>query len=93
MPRYVLLKERNLLQTEKVRLRAQQKPLPNPYRIAKVRFLARHTHHAFLAALFDLYFQQVRKSMARIKVVLSERARAEESAERKNELLRFINAL
>ena len=31
--------------------------------------------------------------MARIKVVLSERARAEESAERKNELLRFINAL
>jgi len=34
---YVLLKERNLLQSEKLRLRAQAQSLPNPLRLAKVR--------------------------------------------------------
>ena len=52
--RYVLLKERNLLATERAAARAAHEKFLNPQRIAKVR-----------------------KSMARLKHVLTERAIAE----------------
>ncbi|CAL9758371.1 unnamed protein product [Musa acuminata subsp. burmannicoides] len=67
---YVLLKEKNLLMTQRQMLHAQNLRFPNPERIPKVR-----------------------KSMCRIKHVLTERAIAEPDPRRSAEMKRMINAL
>ncbi|KZV52116.1 hypothetical protein F511_07071 [Dorcoceras hygrometricum] len=67
---YVLLKEKNMLMTQRQMLHAQNLRFPNPERIPKVR-----------------------KSMCRIKHVLTERAIAEPDARRSAEMKRMINTL
>ncbi|EHA8589394.1 39S ribosomal protein L47, mitochondrial [Cocos nucifera] len=67
---YVLLKEKNMLMTQRQMLHAQNLRFPNPERISKVR-----------------------KSMCRIKHVLTERAIAEPDPRRSAEMKRMINAL
>ncbi|CAN6471414.1 unnamed protein product [Victoria cruziana] len=67
---YVLLKEKNMLMTQRQMLNAQNLRFPNPERIPKVR-----------------------KSMCRIKHVLTERAIAEPDPRRSAEMKRMINAL
>ncbi|CAH9092402.1 unnamed protein product [Cuscuta europaea] len=67
---YVLLKEKNMLMTQRQMLYAQNLRFPNPERISKVR-----------------------KSMCRIKHVLTERAIDEPDPRRCSEMKRMINAL
>ncbi|KAG0472584.1 hypothetical protein HPP92_014441 [Vanilla planifolia] len=67
---YVLLKEKNMLMTQRQMLHAQNLRFPNPERIPKVR-----------------------KSMCRIKHVLTERAIAEPDPRRSAQMKRMINAL
>ncbi|XVF50280.1 hypothetical protein PTKIN_Ptkin04bG0083700 [Pterospermum kingtungense] len=67
---YVLLKEKNMLMTQRQMLHAQNLLFPNPERIPKVR-----------------------KSMCRIKHVLTERAIEEPDPRRSAEMKRMINAL
>lgn len=67
---YVLLKERNMLMTQRQMLHAQNLRFPNPERISKVR-----------------------KSMCRIKHVLTERAIDEPDPRRSAEMKRMINSL
>ncbi|KAL5544257.1 hypothetical protein UlMin_008041 [Ulmus minor] len=67
---YVLLKEKNMLMTQRQMLNAQNLRFPNPERIPKVR-----------------------KSMCRIKHVLTERAIEELDPRRSAEMKRMINAL
>ncbi|XP_077240491.1 uncharacterized protein LOC143881356 [Tasmannia lanceolata] len=67
---YVLLKEKNMLMTQRQMLHAQNLRFPNPERIPKVR-----------------------KSMCRIKHVLTERAIDEPDPRRSSEMKRMINAL
>ncbi|XP_022968794.1 39S ribosomal protein L47, mitochondrial-like [Cucurbita maxima] len=67
---YVLLKEKNMLMTQRQMLNAQNLRFPNPERIPKVR-----------------------KSMCRIKQVLTERAIDEPDPRRCAELKRMVNAL
>ncbi|TMW92667.1 hypothetical protein EJD97_012744 [Solanum chilense] len=67
---YVLLKEKNMLMTQRQMLNAQNLRFPNPERIPKVR-----------------------KSMCRIKHVLTERAIDEADPRRSTEMKRMINAL
>ncbi|RAL51112.1 unnamed protein product [Cuscuta campestris] len=67
---FVLLKEKNLLMTQRQMLYAQNLRFPNPERISKVR-----------------------KSMCRIKHVLTERAIDEPDPRRSSEMKRMINAL
>ncbi|KGN63602.1 39S ribosomal protein L47, mitochondrial [Cucumis sativus] len=67
---YVLLKEKNMLMTQRQMLNAQNLKFPNPERIPKVR-----------------------KSMCRIKHVLTERAIDEPDPRRSAEMKRMINAL
>ncbi|KAF9607100.1 hypothetical protein IFM89_032216 [Coptis chinensis] len=67
---YVLLKEKNMLITQRQMLHAQNLRFPNPERIPKVR-----------------------KSMCRIKHVLTERAIEEPDARRSAEMKRMINSL
>ncbi|KAL5704487.1 hypothetical protein ACHQM5_022912 [Ranunculus cassubicifolius] len=67
---YVLLKEKNMLMTQRQMLHAQNLRFPNPERIPKVR-----------------------KSMCRIKHVLTERAIEEADARRSAEMKKMINAL
>lgn len=67
---YVLLKEKNMLMTQRQMLNAQNLRFPNPERISKVR-----------------------KSMCRIKHVLTERAIDEADPRRSAEMKRMINAL
>lgn len=67
---YVLLKEKNMLMTQRQMLNAQNLRFPNPERIPKVR-----------------------KSMCRIKQVLTERAIDEPDPRRSAEMKRMINAL
>ncbi|XP_073147803.1 uncharacterized protein [Henckelia pumila] len=67
---YVLLKEKNMLMTQRQMLHAQNLRFPNPERIPKVR-----------------------KSMCRIKHVLTERAIDEADARRSAEMKRMINSL
>ncbi|XP_073118072.1 uncharacterized protein [Elaeis guineensis] len=67
---YVLLKEKNMLMTQRQMLHAQNLRFPNPERISKVR-----------------------KSMCRIKHVLTERAIAEPDPRRSAEMKRMINIL
>ncbi|TYJ98574.1 39S ribosomal protein L47 [Cucumis melo var. makuwa] len=67
---YVLLKEKNMLMTQRQMLNAQNLRFPNPERISKVR-----------------------KSMCRIKHVLTERAIDEPDPRRSAEMKRMINAL
>ncbi|XP_020113215.1 39S ribosomal protein L47, mitochondrial [Ananas comosus] len=67
---YVLLKEKNMLMTQRQMLHAQNLRFPNPERVPKVR-----------------------KSMCRIKHVLTERAIAEPDPRRSAEMKRMINAL
>ncbi|CAI9762789.1 unnamed protein product [Fraxinus pennsylvanica] len=67
---YVLLKEKNMLMTQRQMLHAQNLRFPNPERIPKVR-----------------------KSMCRIKQVLTERAIEEADPRRSAEMKRMINAL
>lgn len=67
---FVLLKERNMLQSEKLRAKAEGRKIDDPMRLSKVR-----------------------KSMARIKLVLSERAHAEPTRRKQEELKRIINAM
>ncbi|KAL6579893.1 hypothetical protein OROMI_007917 [Orobanche minor] len=67
---YVLLKEKNMLMTQRQMLNAQNLRFPNPERIPKVR-----------------------KSMCRIKHVLTERAIEESDPRRSAEMKRMINAL
>ncbi|XXG54177.1 hypothetical protein AAC387_Pa03g2125 [Persea americana] len=67
---YVLLKEKNMLMTQRQMLNAQNLRFPNPERIPKVR-----------------------KSMCRIKHVLTERAIDELDPRRSAEMKRMINAL
>ncbi|KAI4343775.1 hypothetical protein L6164_011085 [Bauhinia variegata] len=67
---YVLLKEKNMLMTQRQMLHAQNLRFLNPERIPKVR-----------------------KSMCRIKQVLTERAIEEPDPRRSAEMKRMINAL
>lgn len=67
---YVLMKEKNMLMTQRQMLHAQNLRFPNPERISKVR-----------------------KSMCRIKHVLTERAIEEADPRRSAEMKRMINAL
>ncbi|XP_020589975.1 39S ribosomal protein L47, mitochondrial [Phalaenopsis equestris] len=67
---YVLLKEKNMLMSQRQMLHAQNLRFPNPERIPKVR-----------------------KSMCRIKHVLTERAIAEPDSRRSADMKRMINAL
>ncbi|KAK6153325.1 hypothetical protein DH2020_012964 [Rehmannia glutinosa] len=67
---YVLLKEKNMLMTQRQMLHAQNLRFPNPERIPKVR-----------------------KSMCRIKHVLTERAIEESDPRRSAEMKRMINSL
>ncbi|XP_022988417.1 39S ribosomal protein L47, mitochondrial [Cucurbita maxima] len=67
---YVLLKEKNMLMTQRQMLNAQNLRFPNPERIPKVR-----------------------KSMCRIKQVLTERAIDEPDPRRSAEMKRMVNAL
>ncbi|THF97986.1 hypothetical protein TEA_003391 [Camellia sinensis var. sinensis] len=67
---YVLLKEKNMLMTQRQMLNAQNLRFPNPERIPKVR-----------------------KSMCRIKHVLTERAIEEPDPRRSAEMKRMVNAL
>ncbi|GMN45831.1 hypothetical protein TIFTF001_015010 [Ficus carica] len=67
---YVLLKEKNMLMTQRQMLHAQNLRFPNPERIPKVR-----------------------KSMCRIKHVLTERAIEEPDPRRSAEMKRMINFL
>ncbi|XP_073225249.1 uncharacterized protein [Cicer arietinum] len=67
---YVLLKEKNMLMTQRQMLHAQNLRFPHPERLPKVR-----------------------KSMCRIKHVLTERAIEEPDARRSAEMKRMINAL
>lgn len=67
---YVLLKEKNMLMTQRQMLNAQNLRFPNPERI-----------------------QKVRKSMCRLKHVLTERAIAEPDPRRTAEMKRMINAM
>ncbi|XP_052115329.1 uncharacterized protein LOC107478113 isoform X1 [Arachis duranensis] len=67
---YVLLKEKNMLMTQRQMLNSQNLRFPNPERIPKVR-----------------------KSMCRIKQVLTERAIDEPDPRRSAEMKRMINAL
>lgn len=67
---YVLLKEKNMLMTQRQMLNAQNLRFPHPERIPKVR-----------------------KSMCRIKHVLTERAIDEPDPRRSAEMKRMINAL
>eukprot|EP00268_Persea_americana_P054300 TRINITY_DN6206_c0_g2_i2.p1 TRINITY_DN6206_c0_g2~~TRINITY_DN6206_c0_g2_i2.p1 ORF type:complete len:142 (-),score=38.66 TRINITY_DN6206_c0_g2_i2:330-755(-) len=67
---YVLLKEKNMLMTQRQMLNAQNLRFPNPERVPKVR-----------------------KSMCRIKHVLTERAIDELDPRRSAEMKRMINGL
>ncbi|XP_010259749.1 PREDICTED: 39S ribosomal protein L47, mitochondrial [Nelumbo nucifera] len=67
---YVLLKEKNMLMTQRQMLHAQNLRFPNPERLPKVR-----------------------KSMCRIKHVLTERAIEEPDPRRSAEMKRMVNAL
>ncbi|KAF5807131.1 putative ribosomal protein L47 [Helianthus annuus] len=67
---YVLLKEKNMLMTQRQMLHAQNLRFPNPERLPKVR-----------------------KSMCRIKHVLTERAIEDPDPRRTAEMKRMINAL
>ncbi|XP_039016739.1 39S ribosomal protein L47, mitochondrial-like isoform X1 [Hibiscus syriacus] len=67
---YVLLKEKNMLMTQRQMLQAQNLRFPNPERIPKVR-----------------------KSMCRIKQVLTERAIEDPDPRRSAEMKKMINAL
>ncbi|XP_074268709.1 uncharacterized protein LOC141592051 [Silene latifolia] len=67
---YVLLKEKNMLMSQRQMLNAQNLRFPNPERVSKVR-----------------------KSMCRIKHVLTERAIEEPDARRSAEMKRMINSL
>ncbi|KAG6429879.1 hypothetical protein SASPL_107934 [Salvia splendens] len=67
---YVLLKEKNMLMTQRQMLNAQNLNFPSPERISKVR-----------------------KSMCRIKHVLTERAIEEPDPRRSAEMKRMVNAL
>ncbi|XP_062169771.1 uncharacterized protein LOC133875607 [Alnus glutinosa] len=67
---YVLLKEKNMLMTQRQMLHAQNLRFPNPERIPKVR-----------------------KSMCRIKQVLTERAIEDPDPRRTAEMKRMINSL
>ncbi|PIA41880.1 hypothetical protein AQUCO_02100006v1, partial [Aquilegia coerulea] len=67
---YVLLKEKNMLMTQRQMLHAQNLRFPNPERVPKVR-----------------------KSMCRIKHVLTERAIEEPDPRRSAEMKKMINAL
>ncbi|XP_043719043.1 39S ribosomal protein L47, mitochondrial-like [Telopea speciosissima] len=67
---YVLLKEKNMLMTQRQMLHAQNLRFPNPERLPKVR-----------------------KSMCRIKHVLTERAIEDPDPRRSAEMKRMINAL
>ncbi|XP_047960817.1 39S ribosomal protein L47, mitochondrial-like [Salvia hispanica] len=67
---YVLLKEKNMLMTQRQMLNAQNLNFPSPERISKVR-----------------------KSMCRIKHVLTERAIDEPDPRRSAEMKRMVNAL
>lgn len=67
---YVLLKEKNMLMTQRQMLHTQNLRFPNPERLPKVR-----------------------KSMCRLKHVLTERAIEEPDPRRSAEMKRMINAL
>uniref|UniRef100_A0A0E0L795 Large ribosomal subunit protein uL29m n=1 Tax=Oryza punctata TaxID=4537 RepID=A0A0E0L795_ORYPU len=67
---YVLLKEKNMLMTQRQMLHSENMRFPNPERISKVK-----------------------KSMCRIKHVLTERAIAEPDPRRSAEMKRMINTL
>ncbi|KAJ4834548.1 hypothetical protein Tsubulata_023709 [Turnera subulata] len=67
---YVLLKEKNMLMTQRQMLHAQNLRFPNPERLPKVR-----------------------KSMCRIKQVLTERAIEEPDPRRTVDMKRMVNAL
>lgn len=67
---YVLLKEKNMLMTQRQMLNSQNLRFPNPERLSKVR-----------------------KSMCRIKHVLTERAIEDPDPRRTAEMKRMINAL
>ncbi|CAL5345412.1 unnamed protein product [Camellia sinensis] len=81
---YVLLKEKNMLMTQRQMLNAQNLRFPNPERIPK---------WASLRCVLVLCFPEVRKSMCRIKHVLTERAIEEPDPRRSAEMKRMVNAL
>lgn len=68
--RYVLLKERNLLHSEKLAYKARGQQMPDSVRLTKVR-----------------------KSMGRMKQVMSERLREHEDPQVRMQLKAFIDAM
>ncbi|PON93342.1 Ribosomal protein [Trema orientale] len=102
---YVLLKEKNMLMTQRQMLHAQNLRFPNPERIPKVRFLSgctsfkscslitQHWNRWTKKRLQDFVMIVVRKSMCRIKHVLTERAIEEPDPRRSAEMKRMVNAL
>ncbi|XP_075075685.1 large ribosomal subunit protein uL29m-like isoform X1 [Nicotiana tabacum] len=91
---YVLLKEKNMLMTQRQMLHAQNLRFPNPERISKPPLYIMMMLLALLSD-FDRTFSssEVRKSMCRIKHVLTERAIDEQDPRRSAEMKRMINAL
>ncbi|PON61074.1 Ribosomal protein [Parasponia andersonii] len=95
---YVLLKEKNMLMTQRQMLHAQNLRFPNPERIPKAHFLSdcislQHWNRWTNKRLQDFVMIVVRKSMCRIKHVLTERAIEEPDPRRSAEMKRMVNAL
>ncbi|GAY38917.1 hypothetical protein CUMW_040370 [Citrus unshiu] len=88
---YVLLKEKNMLMTQQQMLHAQNLKFPSPERIPKVKCQKTDAPKSFIS--FDGAAYNVRKSMCRIKQVLTERAIEEPDPRRSAEMKRMINAL
>ncbi|KAJ8424102.1 hypothetical protein Cgig2_000848 [Carnegiea gigantea] len=101
---YVLLKEKNMLMTQRQMLNAQNLRFPNPERTL-TEWRHHHKRHccmpeqrvAWLGRLtwwiMALEMLMVRKSMCRIKHVLTERAIEDPDPRRSAEMKRMVNAL
>ncbi|KAK2663820.1 hypothetical protein Ddye_002394 [Dipteronia dyeriana] len=92
---FVLLKEKNMLMTQRQMLHAQNLRFPNPERIPKWKRNVKNINKDVIILCSPTWFLhlEVRKSMCRIKHVLTERAIDEPDPRRSAEMKRMINAL
>ncbi|KAG6426122.1 hypothetical protein SASPL_110338 [Salvia splendens] len=91
---YVLLKEKNMLMTQRQMLNAQNLNFPSPERISKIAMaISNFCGSVLFLVLTRVLIEQVRKSMCRIKHVLTERAIEEPDPRRSAEMKRMVNAL